>query len=270
MHRTRAALLIVFLIITVIGTAAYTRTLHDKQPHDSITLRNSDKKELAMKLVSSAENSSLDWKAQYGFIEDIDDNRGYTGGLIGFTSGTGDMLELVRYYTKLKPGNNLAQYLPALQQVNGSASHDGLDPNFVKDWKSAAKDPAFQKAQDYERDKIYFDPAVDLGLKDGLHTLGQFIYYDAFVVHGPGNDPNGFYAIRKEAMQKARTPQQGGDEREYLKAFLDIRDKVMKREPAHKDTSRIDTAQRWFLNDNNLDLMPPLHWETYGDSYDIK
>jgi hypothetical protein len=27
------------------------------------------KKELAMQLVSSAENSSLDWKAQYGYIE---------------------------------------------------------------------------------------------------------------------------------------------------------------------------------------------------------
>lgn len=47
-----------------------------------------------MKLVSSAENSSLDWKAQYKYIEDIGDGRGYTAGIIGFSSGTGDMLDL--------------------------------------------------------------------------------------------------------------------------------------------------------------------------------
>ncbi|MFD9239752.1 chitosanase, partial [[Kitasatospora] papulosa] len=29
------------------------------------------KKDIAMQLVSSAENSTLDWKAQYGYIEDI-------------------------------------------------------------------------------------------------------------------------------------------------------------------------------------------------------
>ncbi|MYS55627.1 chitosanase, partial [Streptomyces sp. SID6013] len=53
------------------------------------------KKEIAMQLVSSAENSSLDWKAQYRYIEDIGDGRGYTAGIIGFCSGTGDMLDLV-------------------------------------------------------------------------------------------------------------------------------------------------------------------------------
>ena len=36
-----------------------------------------------MELVSSAENSSLDWKAQFGYIEDIHDGRGYTAGIIG-------------------------------------------------------------------------------------------------------------------------------------------------------------------------------------------
>ncbi|HEY3509056.1 MAG TPA: chitosanase, partial [Kribbella sp.] len=47
------------------------------------------KKEIAMEIVCSAENSSLDWKAQYKYIEDIDDGRGYTAGIIGFCSGTG-------------------------------------------------------------------------------------------------------------------------------------------------------------------------------------
>lgn len=88
------------------------------------------KKEIAMKLVSSAENSSLDWKAQYKYIEDIGDGRGYTAGIIGFCSGTHDMLDLVELYTQRKPGNVLAKYLPALREVDGSDSHEGLDPGF--------------------------------------------------------------------------------------------------------------------------------------------
>src|SRR5215213_9316293 len=60
-----------------------------------VDLTDPQKKEIAMKLVTSAENSSLDWKAQYKYIRDIGDGRGYTGGIIGFCSGTGDMLELV-------------------------------------------------------------------------------------------------------------------------------------------------------------------------------
>lgn len=73
------------------------------------------KKDLAMRLVSSAENSSPDWKAQYKYIEDIGDGRGYIGGIIGFCSGTGDMPALVELYTKRHPGNGLARCLPALR-----------------------------------------------------------------------------------------------------------------------------------------------------------
>jgi hypothetical protein len=43
----------------------------------------------------------------------------------------------------------------------------------------------------------------------------------------------------------------------------------MKQEEAHSDTSRVDTEQRVFLDEGNLDLDPPLHWAVYGDPYDI-
>lgn len=49
-------------------------------------------------LVSSAENSSTDYAEQYAYIEDIGDGRGYTAGIIGFTTGTGDLLEVVERY----------------------------------------------------------------------------------------------------------------------------------------------------------------------------
>ncbi|MER5648434.1 chitosanase [Streptosporangium sp. NPDC002524] len=235
----------------------------------AVDLTDPRKKDIAMQLVSSAENSSLDWKAQYKYIEDIDDGRGYTAGIIGFCSGTGDMLDLVERYTQLKPGNVLAKYLPALRKVDGTDSHAGLDPNYTRDWATAAKDTVFQQAQNEERDRVYFNPAVSQAKKDGLRALGQFAYYDAIVMHGGGTDPQSFGAIRKNALKKAKPPAQGGDETKYLHAFLDARKVAMKAEEAHEDTSRVDTAQRVFLNNGNLDLNTPLSWKVYGDPFKI-
>ncbi len=227
------------------------------------------KKEIAMKLVCSAENSNLNWKNYYRYIEDIDDGRGYTAGIIGFCSGTGDMLDLVELYTRRKPGNVLAKYLPALREVDGTDSHEGLDPDFTRDWRKAAEDPAFQKAQNDERDRVYFDPAVKQGKADGIGVLGQFCYYDAIVMHGDGSDSTSFRNIRGRALRSAKPPAQGGDEVAYLNAFLDARVWAMRQEEAHEDTSRVDTAQRVFLKKKNLTLDPPLDWKVYGDPYHI-
>ncbi|MEU7041120.1 chitosanase [Streptomyces varsoviensis] len=228
------------------------------------------KKEIAMQIVASAENSDLNWREYYKYLEDIKDGRGYTGGIIGFCSGTGDMLELVELYTKNKPDNPLAKFLPALRKVNGSDSHAGLGAPFEKAWEKAAQDRVFQQAQESERDRVYFDPAVKQGKADGVGTLGQFAYYDAIVMHGPGDSKYSFGGIRKTAMSKAKTPAQGGDEKKYISAFLDARKKAMQSEEAHSDTSRVDTAQRVFLNAGNLGLEPPLKWKVYGESFEIK
>jgi chitosanase len=228
-------------------------------------LDNPRKKEIALELVSSAENSTLAWRHEYGYIEDIGDGRGYTAGLVGFCSGTSDMLAVVEEYTRREPGNLLAAYLPALRTVDGSDSHAGLDPGFPAAWRAAARDPVFQKVQEDERDAMYFRPAVQLAKTDGLRALGQFAYFDAAVVHGV----SGLKTIRQAALSSARSPAQGGDEIGYLNAFLDARVKQMRTEEAHIDTTRVDTAQRLFLRRSNLDLTGPLSWQVYGDSYRI-
>ena len=227
------------------------------------------KKDIAMQLVSSAENSTLDWKGQYSYIEDIGDGRGYTAGIIGFCSGTSDMLELVRAYTVTKPSNPLAEYLPALEAVNGTDSHEGLDPGFMDAWRAAAADPVFQDAQNTERDTVYFDPAVAQARRDGLNARGQFAYYDAMVMHGPGEDAVSFGGIRAAALAVADPPSKGGDETMYLDAFLDARVAAMETEEAHTDSTRVGTAQRIFLRAGNLNLDPPLAWHIYGDPFAI-
>jgi chitosanase len=229
-------------------------------------LADPSKKEVAMMLVSSAENSSLDWREQYRYIEDIGDGRGYTAGIIGFCSGTGDMLEVVRAYVKAKPRKNpLRRFVRALKRVNGTDSHKGLGRPFVRAWRRAARHKAMRRAQDAERDRVYFDPAVRLARADGLNALGQFAYYDAAVVHGP----DGLGDIRERAAAKALTPAAGGAETAYLEAFLNERVVEMRKEKAHEDVTRIEKAQRRFLREGNLDLAPPLRWSVYGDRYEV-
>ncbi|MEV7084748.1 chitosanase [Streptomyces sp. NPDC093085] len=237
----------------------------------SADLDDPAKKETAMRLVSSAENSSLDWRAQYRYIEDIDDGRGYTAGIVGFCTGCGDLLRVVERYTRARPENPLARFLPALREVKGSDAHDGLGRKFTAAWREAAGDPLMREAQDAERDRIYFDPAVKRAKADGLGALGQFIYYDAYVMHGYADAKGtvGFRTIRAEALAEADPPARGGDETEYLDAFLDARVAAMRTERGHHDTSRIDTAQRAFLEAGNLGLRPPLSWKVYGDTYRI-
>ncbi|MET9453790.1 chitosanase [Streptomyces canus] len=227
------------------------------------------KKELAQKLVASAENSTLDWRSAYAYIEDIGDGQGYTAGIIGFCTGTHDLLTLVEGYTKAHPGNGLAKYLPALRAVDGTDSHEGLDPAFTAAWKAEARVPAFQKAQNSARDRVYFDPAVRLAELDGLGALGQFVYYDAMVFHGPGTDPTSFYGLRERALQKSDSPTEGGSEKAYLDTFLDLREDAMRTRDADIDTTRVDTAQRRFLNDGNLDLRTPLEWQVYGETFRV-
>jgi chitosanase len=234
-------------------------------PASAVGLTNPTRKEIALKLVSSAENSTLNWRGQYGYIEDIGDGRGYTAGIVGFCSGTSDMLTLVTEYTRRKPGNKLARYLPALRTVDGSDSHAGLDPGYPAAWRAAAADPVFQKTQEDERDRMYFNPSVVLATADRLRALGQFAYYDAAVMHGM----SGLRSIRTAALKVAKTPTQGGDEATWLAAFLNARVKEMRTEEAHSDTTRVDTAQRLFLDRSNLDLNAPLTWKVYGDRYSI-
>ena len=247
------------------GPAAPLSTGASPPAPSAVGLDDPKTKEYAMELVSSAENSTLNWRGEFDYLEDLGDGCGYTGGIVGFCSGTSDMLALVADYTRRKPGNVLSRYLRALRTVDGSDSHAGLDPGFPAAWKAAAADPVFQKAQEDERDRAYFDPAVELARGDGLRALGQFAYYDAAVRHGM----DALRGIRTATLAVATTPKLGGDERVWLGAFLDARVREMKTGQAHGDTSRVDTAQRVFLDRSNLDLDLPLNWRVHGDRYSI-
>ncbi len=230
--------------------------------------------DVARMIVASAENSTLVWESRYGYIEydvegDPAENRGYTGGIVGFTSKTHDMLDVVRAYVSRRGDAALARYVPALEAVAGTPSRAGLGPGFVAAWREAAADPAFGEVQRERADALYVVPAVRRARADGLGPLGQFAYVDAMIMHGPGELTGDLGGIRARAVEAAEPPSEGGDERRYLTAFLDARVAAMSAETAHADTSRVEQAQRRWLADGNLDLALPLTWSVYGDEYRI-
>lgn len=238
-------------------------------PRGEGNIATGDLRKTAFAIVSSAENSTLRYTEHYRYIEDINDGRGYTAGLIGFTSATGDLLEVVEYYCRLKPSDNpLAYYLPALRAVNGTASHNGLGSGFVEAWQAAATDKEMQQAQNRIIDSLYLLPAIAFATQDGLSVLEQFIYYDAMVMHGPGDDEDSFNGIRTETLHKQRPPAEKGNERNYLLAFIKVRSRIMQKEAAHADLSRVNAQKKW-IRQGNYALALPLHWTMYGDAFTL-
>ncbi|QHW36024.1 chitosanase [Staphylococcus ursi] len=243
-----------------------------------------------MALVGAAENTDSNYSHNYEYIEDIGDGRGYTAGVIGFTTGTDDMVHLVAHYNKLNPNNPLKPYESALKKLaqEGSDSHEGLD-GFEEAWKDANQNDRdnFVKAQNYVLKKDYMDKAVSAAKEDGLSQLGQYIYFDAIVKHGPGEFKKGGYhekdpaewsfdELREKAIEESgdKSPKQGADEADFLNHFIDGRFTATQKE--NEDNNSDDTnvfdrlkVQQQFIKDQNFDLNLPLDFKMNEESFHL-
>jgi len=267
LKKKQLALKIILSVLVIVLGIWFILQKQSNGYNPNSTIKTGELRDTTFSLVSSAENSTTNYQKQYGYIEDIGDNRGYTAGIIGFTSATGDLRQVVLKYQKLQPKNRLVKYLPALKWAEGSASHYGLGKQFENDWKKSAKDKKFIQAQDDILNQQYLKPALKAAKEDNLGPLGQYIYYDAIVVHGPGKDDKSFGGIRAKAkkLDKASKFNQSA----YLLVFLKTRSKVMRQEAAHQDLSRIN-VQLKFLKEKNFQLTRPITWKMYGDTYHLK
>jgi len=120
-------------------TNYHDRFLKDSTPY-LYTIKATDdliltkqQREIADKFVSIFENGTQE--IQYTYAKNIHDHRGITAGRAGFTSATGDMLEVIQRYTRLYPNNPLATYLQRLEKIHRIYVHDNytVDENTTTD-----------------------------------------------------------------------------------------------------------------------------------------
>lgn len=225
--------------------------------NDNPTMRGT-----AEALVSSAEAGCATPDNSVGYIEHYDD-RGFTAGISGWTTKYGDMNDVIDAYNKIKPDNQLKQFQGAIadKAEHEDGGTDGLE-GLPDAWHAEAQDGRFLDAQHQARD-MKFNPAESHALDDGLGAVGQFIYYDTYVVHGAtkDDDTDGLKEIRDDAKGAAKDPKDGGDEKAYLTAFLEAR-KNSEKGQDEQSPSRIKAWQK--LVDENADLNVskdhPLDW----------
>jgi chitosanase len=195
-------------------------------------------KKVAEQLTSLWENDTT--TLAYGYAEDIDDGRGITSGRAGFCTGTGDAIVVLSCYARVRPGNRLEKFLPALAKLEAAfvrsggkenqGSRAGLD-GWVAAWAAAADDPAFRACQDAVVDSVYYGIAMQHAAEKGFTAaLTKAAIYDAQINMGDDNPRYGVRAIiaRADAATGPLGPAPSReDESRWLGHFLRARAQIM-------------------------------------------
>lgn len=199
-----------------------------------------DQKRRAEQLTSLFENDTLD--LQYGYCAALGDGRGYTVGRAGFTTCTDEVYTVARAYTERRPGNPLVPFLPRLQTLadEQSVATSGLK-GFPEAWRKAGEDRVFQVVQDEMVERLFWRPALQHAEVLGLRTpLGLAVLHDTIIQHGNDGDPDGLPTLVRETTEKVGgTPSTGVDEKEWVRAFLKIRERHL----AH--AYEAETREEW-------------------------
>jgi chitosanase len=176
---------------------------------------------------------------QYGYAEYLGDGRGITFGRCGFTTGTGDGLIVVREFTRKKPSNLLAKYLPALERIDAAKSGESSDDitgltGFVEAVKSLGGDGDFKDAQDWAHNAMYLAPSQRASDVLGLgYALSRAQMFDAYFMHGENSPSDAFYPKSANGMaawtntKLGGSPATGIDEKQWLSTFMARRKAVL-------------------------------------------
>ncbi|MDK9699624.1 MAG: chitosanase [bacterium] len=230
----------------------------------------SDQQRRANQLVSLFEHGTIE--IRYDDVDNLDDGRGYTCGRGGFTTATGDVLEVVKRYLKHYPDSPLSVYLPELKRL-AKAKSDAVEglPGFPEAWKAESEKPQFCDAQDAVIDEWYWKPAQTVAEKNGIVSpLGIAILFDTIIQHGDGSDADGLGSLLRRTRSHCDGSPKGGKvtEAKFLRVFLATRRATLEhahdsdtREVWSKSTGRIDVLES-LLHAGNFELQGPLKIRT--------
>ncbi|KAJ3028101.1 UNVERIFIED_CONTAM: hypothetical protein HDU68_002486 [Siphonaria sp. JEL0065] len=165
-----------------------------------------------LSMVWAIENSetSIDavipWYHAYPYIQNIGDGRGYTTNVVGFCSGTGDLIEMLTHLQKYEPCNPMVQYIPdvaalsnaesgkltgllgfaplVLQHGGGPKGESPINPSYMKaTWDTllgSSSSGYWKTAMDYSRQyhlslPISKGQLYDIGLNAGTTGLANLL-----------------------------------------------------------------------------------------------
>ncbi|KAH8554087.1 lysozyme-like domain-containing protein [Umbelopsis sp. PMI_123] len=152
------------------------------------------------RLTSTYENSDI--YLHFGYCDDLGDGRGYTSGIIGFCTATGDAIQVIQEYNNLVPQpNEFSRYYDTLVNLakNGDDSTSSIS-QYCQIWEAVSRDPdngpLFRQAQMLVADSVDYVPAMSLSNNLGLqYAVSRGQMYDALVQHGNGTDPDSILSL---------------------------------------------------------------------------
>jgi len=166
-------------------------------------------------------------EADYSYIEDLGDGRGYTATQYGLCSNEPELARVIELHARSTPETQLMRYLPSLPP-RGSGTDMKKLSGFVDAWQREARGrPSLAQACETVADDLYFTPAMSAAHDMQVASpVGQSIFYDTILQHGGGNDPDSFWSILDRAQDISDHPGPFSESR-FLEAFLDVRRSVL-------------------------------------------
>ncbi len=200
-------------------------------------------------------------QADYAYVENLNDGRGYTVTSYGFCTSTGEVSGLIRRYSMIAPDNPLKHFLAWMEPASASEERLG---DFPAAWRhEASVSNRLAAVCDEEADRLYFTPAMRAAEVADMRTpVGRLVFYDTWLQHGGDGDPDSFQAIYSRTLRQVGD-HQACSEQDFIRAFLKVRKAVLlnaaetaTRSVWRQSAPRVDALAK--LLDENPNLIPPI------------
>jgi chitosanase len=185
-------------------------------------------------------------EADYRYVEDLRDGRGYTVTNYGFCTATGEVAELINLYVTRVPDTPLKRYLAVMPPA---VDTEGTARGFPADWRREVDAGQLAAVCDEEADRLFYRPAMKAARAAGIRSpIGRLVFYDTLIQNGGGDDPDSFSAIFAGALKRV-SESGSAQESDLIRAFLEIRKEVL------LDPHESDTRHEWRQSVSRVDAL---------------